>query len=263
MQDQSQAQERRLENRLLRGRHIGVRGAMACMLRRWTATMVLDLMRGAARFLRGIPRRLRGRQSVFTRIYATNGWGSAESVSGCGSTLRETRVIRQILPSLIERYGIQTLLDIPCGDCNWISSIDFGARTYIGGDIVADLVQRNRAAFGGSERRFMHLDIVRDPLPPSELVLCRDCMIHLSNANVLAALRNVRRSGAKYLLATTYRARPTNPDIVTGDWRGLNLQAPPFALPAPLELISEEWDWADGYHADKCIGLWEARVLPA
>ena len=109
----------------------------------------------------------------------------------------------------------------------------------------------------------MHLDIVRDQLPCAELVLCRDCMIHLSNADVLSALRNVRRSGAKYLLATTYTARPTNPDIVTGDWRPINLQAAPFSLGEQLELISEEWDWADGYHADKCIGLWDVRALPA
>lgn len=227
--------------------------------------MVLDLMRGAVRLLRSVPRRLRSRQAIFNRIYATNGWGSAESVSGCGSTLRETRVVRQILPTLIERYGIRSLLDIPCGDCHWISSIDFGSRTYIGADIVGELVHKNRATFGsgGPDRTFMHLDIVRDPLPSAELVMCRDCMIHLSNADVLTALRNVRRSGARYLLATTYTARPTNPDIVTGDWRPINLQASPFALAEPLELISEEWDWADGYHADKCIGLWDARALPA
>ena len=225
--------------------------------------MVIDLMRGAARFLRSVPRRLRGRQTIFTQIYASNGWGSPESVSGDGSTLRETRAIRDVLPGMIERYGIQSLLDIPCGDCNWVSSIDFGTRMYVGADIVPDLVRRNEASYGRADRRFLHLDVVRDPLPTADLVLCRDCMIHLSNADVLAALRNVRRSGARYLLATTYTARPTNPDIVTGDWRAINLQAPPFSLPAPVELISEEWDWADGYHADKCVGLWDARVLPA
>ncbi len=232
------------------------------MLRRRTATMVLDLMRGAARLLRSVPRRLRGRESVFTRIYTTNEWGNPESVSGDGSSLRETRVARQVLPTLIARYHAQVVLDIPCGDCNWMRAIDFGGRAYIGADIVADLVERNKRAFGGPNRSFMHRDIVRDPLPPSDLVLCRDCMIHLPNADVLEALRNVRRSGARYLLATTYNARPTNTDILIGDWRAINLQAPPFRLPAPLELINEEWDWADGYHADKCLGLWDASVLP-
>ena len=227
--------------------------------------MVLDLMRDAVRLLRSVPRRLRSRQAIFTRIYSTNGWGSEESVSGCGSTLRETRIVRQILPALIARYGLRSLLDIPCGDCHWISSIDFGAPSYIGADIVGEIVHKNRAIFGAPAggRTFMHLDLVRDQLPFAELVLCRDCMIHLSNADVLSALRNVRRSGAKYLLATTYTARSSNPDIVTGDWRPINLQAAPFSLGEPLELISEEWDWAGGYHADKCIGLWDARALPA
>src|SRR5262245_205637 len=141
------------------------------MLRHRTAIMVLDLMRGAVRLLRSVPRRLRSRQAVFTRIYATNGWGSEESVSGCGSTLRETRVLRRILPALIERYGVRSLLDIPCGDCHWISSIDFAGRggTYIGADIVGELVHKNRATFGASGRTFVHLDIVRDPLPSADL----------------------------------------------------------------------------------------------
>jgi methyltransferase family protein len=224
--------------------------------------MVLAFMRGAARLLRSVPRRLRGRESVFTRIYATNEWGNPESVSGDGSSLRETRIVRQVLPILVGRYDVQTLLDVPCGDCHWMREIDFCGRAYIGADIVAELVARNQTTFGSPKRSFVHCDLVRDPLPPADLVLVRDCMIHLSNADVLAALRNVRRSGARYLLATTYTARPTNPDIVTGDWHPINLQAPPFALPRPLELISEEWDWADGYHADKCLGLWESSVLP-
>jgi len=224
--------------------------------------MVLDLMRRTARLLRSVPRRLRGRESVFTRIYATNGWGNRESVSGDGSSLRETRIARQLLPALVSRYDVNVLLDIPCGDCNWMREIDFCGRSYIGADIVSELIERNTIEYGGPKRRFVHGDVVRDPLPTADLVLCRDCLIHLSNADVLEALRNIRRSGARFLLATTYTARATNPDIVTGDWRPINLQAPPFELPPPRELVSEEWDWADGYHADKCLGLWDARVLP-
>src|SRR5688500_18522296 len=155
-----------------------------------SGSRVIRLMRSAARFLRSVPRRIRGRESVFTRIYAANLWASPESVSGFGSTLRETRVVRQVLPSLVERYDVQVLLDIPCGDCNWMREIGFCGRTYIGGDIVAELVARNQADFGAPNRTFAHLDVVRDPLPPADLVLVRDCMIHLPNADVLQALRN-------------------------------------------------------------------------
>src|SRR5438552_3740149 len=106
------------------------------------------------------------------------------------------------------------------------------------------------------------LHIVRRSAPFPAAVPGWDCMIPLANVEVLEALRNIRRSGARYLLATTYNARPRNVDIITGDWRAINLQAPPFRLPQPIELINEEWNWADGYHADKCLALWETSVLP-
>ena len=208
------------------------------------------------RFLRGLPRRILGTKIVFTWIYRTNQWGSAESVSGAGSTERETRVVRTVLPELVHRHQVRSILDVPCGDCNWIRAIDFGGVDYIGADVVGTLVRRNEALHSSPSRRFLRLDLIKDPLPDADLVLCRDCLIHLPNDDVVRALRNIRRTGARFLLTTTYTARPSNPDILLGEWRPLNLQAPPFNLSPPLELISEEWTWADGYHADKCLGLW-------
>jgi hypothetical protein len=29
-----------------------------------------------------------------------------------------------------------------------------------------------------------------------------------------------------------------------------------------LSLINEEWTWADGFHRDKCLGLWRISSLP-
>jgi hypothetical protein len=44
------------------------------------------------------------------------------------------------------------------------------------------------------------LDLVRDPLPRADAVLCRDCLIHLSLEEGRRAPENIRRSGAAYLL---------------------------------------------------------------
>ena len=41
------------------------------------------------------------------------------------------------------------------------------------------------------------------------------------------------RSGIPYLLTTTFPGAAANEEIVTGDWRVLNLEAPPFGLPPP------------------------------
>ena len=220
-----------------------------------------ELVRKPYRFVRGLPRKILGTRMIFTWIYWTNQWGSSESVSGSGSTERETRVVRKVLPELVRRYEIRSMLDVPCGDCNWIRRIDFGGINYIGADIVEGLIRRNQRVHGSASRRFFNLDVVTDLLPAADLVLCRDCLIHLPNADVLRALQNIGRTRARFLLTTTYSTRPSNPDILAGEWRPLNLPAPPFDLPRPIELISEEWNWAGGYHADKCLGLWRIEDL--
>lgn len=105
------------------------------------------------------------------------------------------------------------------------------------------------------------LDLTRDRLPTVDLVLCRDCLVHLSFAQAQQALANIAASGARYLLTTTFTGRSENADIPTGKWRALNLQRPPFNLPQPLELINERCTEKDGRYADKSLGLWPVADL--
>jgi hypothetical protein len=45
----------------------------------------------------------------------------------------------------------------------------------------------------------------------------------LSFAHALRALRDIKRSGATYLLTSTCISREVNADIQTGGWRPINL----------------------------------------
>src|ERR1044072_7300935 len=63
-------------------------------------------------------------QEVFTDIFRSNRWGGTSSVSGSGSDLEQTRVLRRELPSLVQELQINTLLDIPCGDFNWMKEVE-------------------------------------------------------------------------------------------------------------------------------------------
>ncbi len=191
-----------------------------------------------------------GMAAVFAEHTRTNGWGSEESLSGTGSTLEQTAVIRQRLPELVRVYGVETILDIPCGDFNWMRHVDLLVR-YIGADIVDDLIRQNREAYADDRRAFEVLDLTRDMLPRADLVLCRDCLFHLSFAHAAMALANIKASGSRLLLATTNPELQRNRDIVTGGWRRLNLRRPPFSLPEPVLLIDEQ---IPGH--DKHIGLW-------
>jgi hypothetical protein len=204
------------------------------------------------------PRWRRKGMDVFAEHFRKNRWGSAESVSGMGSTLEQTQVVRQALPELVKSHAIRSMLDIPCGDFNWMQILDLRLK-YIGADIVEELVLANQEKYGDPDKIFMRLNLVTDELPRADLVFCRDCLFHFSFAHARQALENIKRSGAKYLLATTNIRQDNNRDIVTGEWRRLNLQRPPFNLPEPLLLIDEKSP--DPAASDKHLGLWRVADL--
>jgi hypothetical protein len=199
----------------------------------------------------------------FERIVKTNLWGAATSVSGLGSEDRATAAIREALPALLRRLGARALLDAPCGDAGWIAACKLDVD-YIGIDIVPALIDANirRAERGEFAGRFVLADITRDALPPADLILCRDCLVHLSFANIGRALARFRASGARFLLTTTFPDWQDNRDCEDGDWRALNLQTAPFGWPAPLELINERCDEGGGGWQDKSLGLWRFADLP-
>lgn len=201
---------------------------------------------------------------TFARIYETDLWAGPESRSGVGSGLAATARLRRELPALLRRLRVRHLLDVPCGDFHWMRHVDLGAIDYLGGDIVPAIVERNEAEYGdpAGHRRFVQLDLTEGPLPAADAVLCRDGLVHLSHANIRRAFRVVRESGARHLLATTFPGLATNADITDGDWRPLNLELPPFSLPAPVDAIVEMCDEEGGAYADKSLAAWRVEDLP-
>ncbi|MGH2760940.1 MAG: class I SAM-dependent methyltransferase [Actinomycetota bacterium] len=188
-----------------------------------------------------------------------NLWRGSESRSGPGSSLDETAAVRAELPRIVDAYGIRSVLDIPCGDFFWMKEVPLEIA-YIGGDVVKRIVDDNNRRYGSDRRRFIRLDLRVYPLPRVDLVLCRDILDHLSFSDIHGSIDNVIRSGATYLIATTYPERDANEDIRSGDWRPVNLQREPFRLPDPIELINER-SRKPGY-SDKSLGLWRVAHLP-
>jgi len=202
-----------------------------------------------------------GMGEIFTSIYRSNYWGSDDSRSGRGSDLAQTAVVREELPRVIERFSIQTMLDVPCGDFHWMQQADLEVD-YLGGDIVPELVEANQARYGAQRRRFQLLDIAAAVPPAVDLIFCRDLLVHFSFRDAAAAISNLRASGSRFVMLTTFTNRRENIDIRTGNWRPLNLALPPFGFPAPLYLINEECTEGDGSWNDKSLGLWSLSQIP-
>ncbi len=93
------------------------------------------------------------------------------------------------------------------------------------------LAAENQRRYTRPGRRFRQMDITCDELPPAGLVLCREVLVHFPDDDIELALANFRRSGAHWLLATTFMARDTNDPIELGSWRTLNLEAPRSHFP--------------------------------
>ena len=198
----------------------------------------------------------------FARIYQTNLWFDAESRSGTGSSLESTARLRDSLPPLLCSLNARRLLDVPCGDFNWMSHVDLSGIDYTGGDIVDAMIEANRERYGSATRKFMRVDLISGPLPSADVILCRDGLVHFSFDNIVAAFRTIKASGAKYLLTTTFLDWQVNTDIVDGDWRPLNLTQPPFLLPAPQRVILEDCMEEGGAYADKALAVWRVSDLP-
>jgi len=198
-----------------------------------------------------------GLRERFERIHATNLWGAATSPSGLGSEVGATSALSTALPRQLRELNVRSLLDAPCGDAQWINRLGL-ELDYIGVDIVPAIVNalQQRAAAGDIAGRYLLADITADSLPRADAVLCRDCLVHLTFAHIERAVDNLRRSGATWLITTTFTAWQVNHDCEDGDWRPLNLCRPPFGWPPPAALLDERCDEAGGGYRDKSLGVW-------
>lgn len=203
-----------------------------------------------------------GLEERFARIYSTNLWSDPETRSGPGSSLDSTRVLRAELPKALRHLDVRVLLDVPSGDFQWMKHVDLGGIDYTGGDIVRSVVEENRRLYESESRRFVQLDLTRDTLPAADALLCRDCLVHLSYANIGAVLSNVARSNIRFVLMTSFPGRGDNRDVVDGDWRPLDFQASPFSFPDPLLTIVEDCEEEGGSYRDKSLCAWRVQDLP-
>lgn len=228
----------------------GERRSLAARLRRWWVKRVVRRALATDH----------DRARKFALIHRLNYWGNAESVSGNGSSLDSTAVFRAGFESLLRRHRIGRLFDAPCGDWNWMQAVSLPEGCdYVGGDIVAAVIADNQARHGRAGVRFVVFDLVAQPLPPADLWLCRDCLIHLSNRDITTVFNNFLASGTPWMLVTSHPHVIRNGDIVTGQYRDVNLQIAPFSLPPPREAVEDR----PVGEAARSVGLWHRDDLLA
>lgn len=185
----------------------------------------------------------------FTEIYRNNLWNNEESRSGGGSTVARTSKLRSQLPELLREKGIRSMCDAGCGDFNWMKHVDLTNIKYLGVDIVGDMIAANNKKYRSNNKSFLELDVIRDVLPTADLILCRECLFHLSFEDIFSAILNFKKSGARYLAATHNPGIVENVDTVTGLCRRINFEIPPLNFQKPIHVIEENF-------SEQCLALW-------
>jgi hypothetical protein len=200
-------------------------------------------------------------EQKFSLIYKAKYWTSFKfgSLSGSGSNLYATENIRRELPNVLSKYKIKSMLDLPCGDFFWMRKLNLVGIDYIGGDIVPEIVSKNQSTFG-KNYRFIKINLLEDNLPQVDLVFTRDCLVHLTNEQVMEAIKNVIKANPKYFMTTVFEDIEDNISKKDGDrWRKINLTLEPFNLPIPLEVIDDSFN--NGQDMFKRMYLWEVSSI--
>lgn len=199
-------------------------------------------------------------RAKFTLIYEKNLWNESSSASGPGATLVATESVRSALPDIFKEFKIRSVLDIPCGDFNWMRHVSMEDIDYTGADIVDALIEKNNQRFASAHRRFQVLDIIDDPLPKVDVIICRDGLVHLTDREIKKAVQNMQRSGSKYLLTTSFPGKGYNTKLGNERWRALNFEKAPFNFPKPLTRITEKE--APCQYGEKNLSLWLIKMIP-
>ena len=188
---------------------------------------------------------LKSNEEIFTWIYKNKHWSSSESLSGAGSTLKYTANLRKELPNLLSRFAIKKVFDAPCGDFNWMRHLLPSVNIeYIGADIVKHIIENLNSKYRSAKISFIHFDLVKQVPPQVDLMICRDCLFHLSFQDTKSLLENFVLSKSTYLLTTTHKNINqifTNRDISTGDFRCIDLFSKPYNFPTDPIYVIEDW----------------------
>jgi len=164
-------------------------------------------------------------RGVFETIYDKRVWGGG---SGIGSSPRMAGSYMNFLQAFLNNNAIRSVVDIGCGDWQFSQFINWGERTYLGIDVVASVIETNRRLFSKPTISFSHANPLEEGFDATgDLLLIKDVLQHLSNANVQKLLRLTSRF--KFSLLTNAYAS-TNDDCENGDTRPLDVRVEPFNL---------------------------------
>lgn len=219
----------------------GLLAALRQLARKVLPRRILELRAKAAEVRRHKEYQNLPIDKVFARIYQGNEWGGKEGFySGTGShdpaiVVPYVQAVREVLGQFASR---PVVVDVGSGDFNVGKHfVDLVAR-YYACDIVADLQAFNRQKYSFDNVEFLCANAVDDELPAGDLIIIRQVLQHLSNAQIQKIVEKCHRF-QRWLITEHLPGSDSfvpNSDIDAGCGirilfdSGVDLLAPPFSV---------------------------------
>ena len=192
-------------------------------------------------------------KAAFDDVYKKAAWGvnpEGHGSSGGGSTMKNTVIYRAFLQQFMEDKGVKSVVDAGCGDWEFSQSMNWDGIDYKGYDIVDSVIEEDKKKYAKPNIQFFAANIVAENLPPADLLLCKQVLQHLPLADVKTFLQQLPKY--KHVLITDSVEPDSfsadNRDIAPGDFRPLDITAPPFNVKGAKIL-----QWWDGSHMQQVV----------
>jgi 2-polyprenyl-3-methyl-5-hydroxy-6-metoxy-1,4-benzoquinol methylase len=170
-------------------------------------------------------------------------WGKN---SGGGSNPYHTVEYRCFLDKFIGMNKVNSIVDIGCGDWQFSQFLNLNNINYLGLDVVPSVIKKNSDKFSSKNIKFSLMcdDLIQ--VPSADLLIMKDVLQHLPNKNI-TDFANIVFPKFKFCLLTNSFNKLnslSNIEIKHGEFRTLDLSAPPYSLKGSyvLEFSSPLWE---------------------
>jgi len=181
---------------------------------------------------------------IFEKIYEDKMWNNGSDkipLSGPGSTLKNTSKCSQVLNSFIYNYNCKSILDLGCGDLNWISKTpffnDYNIK-YTGVDVVETIINKHKLNY--PTKTFLCRDLVNyKDIKFHSLIILRDVIFHLKNEEILSIFENIKHK-FDFILITSCKNKKNKDTFNKWHYSPKNIHMAPFNKSYNYEINVDE-----------------------
>jgi 2-polyprenyl-3-methyl-5-hydroxy-6-metoxy-1,4-benzoquinol methylase len=169
---------------------------------------------------------------------------------------RNNKKYIDILQDILNKYEINTICDVGCGDWEFSQNIDFGSREYLGIDCVSSVIEKDKENFKAKNINFDHKVIGDDYIPEGfDLIIIKDVIQHWTDEDIMKYFSQIIEKN-KYVFSTNGYKFMRDPTKNTLEKRDISNQYRYHPVSVDKYPLLEFKDYIKGrqtYHAKEMV----------